>query len=87
MYKYYRITCHTPYVGEDNDYYVAVKDKAELEAAIEECLYENANEWYDEDTVREDYPDEEEYYAECYHELAEIDKEEYLEYNPWDREE
>ena len=83
--RYYRITCHTPYVGEDNDYYVGVRDRAELEAAIEECLYENANEWYDEE-IRVDYPDEDEYYAECYYELEEIDKEEYLEYCPWERE-
>ena len=84
--RYYRITCHTPYVGEDNDYYVAVNNMAELEEAIENCVIENANEWYDEE-IKEDYPNEEEYYAECYHELEEVYKEEYLENNPWDREE
>ena len=85
--KYYRITCHTPYVGEHNDYYARVKNTKELLKLAEEFTIDNANEWYDEEEVGEDYPDIEDYYAECYYGIDEIDAEEYYENNPWDKEE
>ena len=87
MYIYYRITCYTPYCGEENDYYTRVKDDKELLKFADEFIIDNANEWYDESEVGEDYPDIEDYYAECYYKIEEITAKEYYENNPWDKEE
>ena len=87
MYKYYIITCHTPYCGEQNEYYARVKDNKELFNIANEFTIDNANDWYDEEEVGEDYPEIEDYYAECYYNIEEIAAEEYYENNPWDKEE
>ena len=84
--RYYKITCHTPFVGEENDYYIATESRKELEAFIDECIYENGNEWYDEQTLEEQDMTEEEYYADCgVSSIEEISEEEYYEACPWDR--
>ena len=86
--KYYRVTCHTPFVGEENDYYIATESRKELEAFIDECVYENGNEWYDEQTLEEQGMTEDEYYADCGVScVEEIYEEEYYEACPWDRKE
>ena len=84
--RYYKITCHTPFVGEENDYYIATESRKELEAFIDECIYENGNEWYDEQTLEEQDMTEEEYYADCgVSSIEEISEEKYYEACPWDR--
>ena len=54
-------------------------------AFVNECLNENANEWYDEQ-AEEDYPEWEDYIAACDYRVREITKEEYYEEHPWDKE-
>jgi hypothetical protein len=83
--KYYRITCHTPFVGEENDYYIATESRKELEAFIDECVYENGNEWYDEQSLEEQGMTEDEYYAECgVTRVDEITADEFYEACPWE---
>ena len=75
--KYYRITCYTPFVGEENDYYIATDSRKELERFADDCVYDNGNEWYDELTLEEQDMTEEDYYADCGCYIEEIDKEEF----------
>ena len=84
--KYYKITCYTPYCGEENTYYFKTKDPAALAKFIDECVIENADEWHNEQ-VEEDYHNIEEYYDDCTYCWKLITKEEYEEECPWDREE
>ena len=86
--KYYEIKCETPYCGEDNYYYYKSENEDEkaLLAFVDECLSENANEWYDEQ-AEEDYPEWEDYIAACDYQVREITKEEYEDECPWDKEE
>ena len=80
--KYYRITCETPFVGEENDYYIATDNEKELDKFVSECIYENGNEWWEEDCGM----DEEEYYARCdVKSMEEITAEEFYEACPWER--
>lgn len=82
--KYYRITCQTPFVGENNDYFLATDFKDELEIYAYECAYENGLEWYDEQTLEEIGMTEEEYYEECtVSSIEEITEKEYYENCPW----
>lgn len=80
--KYYKITCYTSYCGEENTYYFKTEDPAALAKFIDEC----ADEWHNEQ-VEEDYPNIEDYYADCSYIWELITKEEYEEECPWDREE
>jgi hypothetical protein len=73
MVKYYKITCYTPFVGEENDYYIATEFEDELLKFAADCVYENGNDWYDEQTLEENDMTEEEYYAECGYRCVEID--------------
>ena len=83
--RYYKITCHTPFVGEENDYYIKVFNEEELYQQIDECVYETANDWYDEQTLIEQDMDEEEYFESCeVKSVVEISKEEFLEACPWE---
>lgn len=75
--KYYRITCYTPFVGEENDYYIATDSRKDLERFADECVYDNGNEWYDEQTLEEQDMTEEDYYADCGCHIEEIDEEEF----------
>lgn len=70
--KYYKITCYTPFVGEENDYYIATDIENELRSFADECVYDNGNDWYDEQTLEENDMTEEEYYAECGCHITEI---------------
>ena len=84
--KYYKITCHTPFVGEENDFYIKVFHDEELRREIDECVYECGMEWYDEQTLEENDMDEEEYFAECgVRSVKEINEEEYYEACPWEK--
>lgn len=83
--KYYKITCGTPFVGEENDYYLKIFRDEELQEAVDECIYECGNEWYDERSLEENDFTEEEYYAECHViSIEEITEEEYHEACPWE---
>ena len=83
---YYKITCGTPFSGEENDYYIATNSKKELEKFIDECIFENGLEWCDDDTFELYGFTEEEYFAECHLiDLREITEEEYYEACPWDK--
>ena len=76
MPKYYRITAKTPYCGEVQDYYIITDDKDELMNFASICVDDNANEWYDDETAQEyDWDD---YLADCYCDIVEIDLEDYL---------
>lgn len=80
--KYYCITCETPFVGEENDYYIATDDQNELDAFVKDCIYENGNEWWDESCGM----DEEEYFEGCnVKSIVEITAEEFYEACPWER--
>ena len=86
--KYYKVVCGTPFLGEENDFYIRVFNDEELRREVDECVYECGNEWYDEQTLEENDMDEEEYYAGCYViKCEEITEEEYYEACPWDRKE
>ena len=79
--KYYKVTCYTSYCGEENDYYFKTDDPAALAKFIDEC----ADEWHNEQ-VEEDYPNIDDYYADCTYCWKLITKEEYEEECPWDKE-
>ena len=86
--KYYKVICHTAFCGEESEFYIKTYSEHELRPQIDECVYENALEWYDEQTLEENDMTEEEYYAECgVKALVEITEEEYYEACPWDRKE
>lgn len=86
--KFYKVTCHTPFVGEESDFYIKCYDENDLRRQIDDCVYDNGNDWYDSETLYENDMSEDDYYAECgVSGFEEITKEEYLRYCPWDREE
>lgn len=86
--KYYKITCGTPFLGEENDFYesgLSIEDLHER-GVINECLFETGNEWYDEQTLEENDMDEDDYYANCYViKIEEITQDEYYEACPWEK--
>ena len=71
--RYFRVTCKTPYCGEENDYYFATEDMEALESFVADVIAENADEWYDENECGP----WEDYWAECYADTEEIDEETY----------
>lgn len=85
--KYYKVTCYTPFVGESNDYYIKANSHKEFIKLADECVYENALEWCDDQTLEENGMSEDDYHADCGYYAEEIDREEYLENCPWDDEE
>ena len=85
--KYYEIHCETPYCGEDTYEYMKSDDYEKVRQYAWECCCSNADMWADEDQVGEDYPDIEDYYAECNYVITEITAEQYYEECPWDKEE
>lgn len=82
--RYFCIKTGTGYVGERNDYYIAIvmKEKEEPTCnldfckAIDDCIFENAMDWYDENEVDETF---DEYLEECTAEYEEISVKEYEE--------
>ena len=84
--KYYEIHCETPYCGEDAYEYVKSDDYEKVRQLAWEYTCSNADMWADEDQVVEDYPDIEDYYAECHYTITEITEEEYYDECPWDKE-
>ena len=79
MERYYYIECHTPYCGEDNDYYFSCSydiNSSKFTEIIDDFVAENATEWWDE-TAEEDYDNFMDYLTNCYFSLWEITKEEY----------
>lgn len=84
--KYYKIVCGTPFIGEENDFYIRVFNDEELHREVDECVYETGNEWYDEQTLEENDMDEDEYYAGCYViKIEEITRDEFYEACPWEK--
>lgn len=80
MEKYYYIECHTPYCGEDNDYYFSSShdpDSNEFAKIVDDFVAENATEWWD-GTPEEAYDNFTDYLADCYFSLWEITKEQYI---------
>ena len=82
--RYFCIKTGTGYVGERNYYYIAIvmKEKEEPTCnldfckAIDDCIFENAMDWYDENEVDETF---DEYLEECTAEYEEISVKEYEE--------
>lgn len=74
MVKYYRVTAHTPFCGEENDYYIATDSLQELHEFMDECAYDNGLEWYEDDLEMDDAT----YFDECYCDYEEILEFEYL---------
>lgn len=82
MTRYFRITAMTPYCGETNDYYISLPLGLEEEPylndnfwkLIDECIYENAMEWYDEFMCEETF---EEYLEGCDYKYKEISQAEF----------
>lgn len=82
--RYFYITTETGYIGERNDYYIAIVMKEGEEPicnldfckAIDDCIFENAMEWYDESEVSETF---DEYLEECAAEFEEISVTDYEE--------
>ena len=84
--KFYRVVCYTPFVGEESDCYIKSYHEGELRRQIDDCVYENASNWYDDQTLKENDMSEDDYYADCgASSVKEISKEEYLKHCPWDR--
>ena len=86
MFKYCKITCSTPFVGEENEYFYKFTEPEQLAKYIPECVYKNAMEWFD-PQIRDLYHDEDQYIAVCSYVWEYITKEEYYENCPWDKEE
>lgn len=81
--KYYKITCGTPFFGEENDFYETGSSIDDLyeRGIISECLFETGNEWYD---LEENDMDDDDCYAGCYViKIEEITQDEYYEACPW----
>lgn len=82
--RYFCITTETGYAGERNDYYIAIVMKEKEEPTcnldfcktIDDCIFENAMDWYDENEVDETF---DEYLEECTAEYEEISVKEYEE--------
>ena len=82
--RYFRITTETGYAGEHNEYYIAIVMKEDEEPtydsdfckAIDDCIFENAMDWYDESMVGETF---DEYLEECTAEFEVISVQEYEE--------
>lgn len=73
--KYFRITCKTPYCGEEADYYFATEDMEALESFVADAIADNAMSWFDEDNNENE--DWDNYFAECYADTEEIDEKTY----------
>ena len=83
--KYYKIVCHTPFCGEECEYFIKVFHDEELRRMIDECVYETGMEWYDNKLLDTYDYTEDEYYAECgVKSIVEIIEEEYRKACPWE---
>ena len=85
--KFYLIITHTCYYGEESYYYVKVNADGKvmdigydttLEDYADYLAYENAYEWWDDETELDFDGDFPIYLAEAYSDIEEIDEEEYL---------
>lgn len=78
---FYKIITHTPFMGENGEaYWKGDITSNKFHEWADECIYENAQEWLDQETIDEYYDgDEEAYWEECGYTLKEISEEEYLE--------
>ena len=83
--RYYKIVCCTPFVGEENTYYIKASNHEDLVKQIDDCVYENGMEWLDDETLDFYDTSEDDYFAECgCRDVEEISIDEYLEANPWE---
>ena len=85
--KFYLIITHTCYCGEESYYYVKVNadDKVmdiDYDTTLEEyadyLVYENADEWWDDEAELDFDGDFSSYVGEAYFDIEEISEEEYL---------
>lgn len=74
--KYFLISTSTAFCGEENDYYVKMDEKKnyDLDYILQDLVYENAVNWYDE--THHEMPFDE-YLEECSYSVDEITEEEY----------
>jgi hypothetical protein len=42
--KFYHLTCHTPFVGEEADFYIKSFDESDLRRQIVDCVFDNGEE-------------------------------------------
>ena len=83
--QYYKIVCCTPFVGEENTYYIKASNHEDLVRQIDDCVYENGMEWLDDEALDFYNMSEDDYFAECgCRKVEEISIAEYLEANPWE---
>lgn len=76
--KFYRVTCYTPFCGEESVDYIVATNEDELHIAVQELCYENGANWYDEAIEENYYMTKEEYYDNCGYHFEEIDLETFL---------
>ena len=85
--RFYLITTHTCYCGEESYYYVKVDADGKvmdigydttLEEYADYLAYENAYEWWDDEAELDFDGDFPIYLAEAYSDIEEINEEEYL---------
>ena len=86
-YRYFKVVTYTPYCGEENDYYFSGRfktgvnpiDNIDFAKFIDDCIFDNASDWYDEFTVDESF---EEYLEECSANYEEISYKEFIAHMP-----
>ena len=85
--KFYLITTHTCYCGEESYYYAKVDADGKvmdigydttLEEYADYLAYENADEWWDDEAELDFDGDFPTYVAEAYADIKEVSEEEYL---------
>ena len=76
--RYWLLKADTPYCGETAYEYIEAETYEQAEIQGEELMYDNANEWYDEE-VAEEY-DWGEYLTSCDFSVEEITYDEYVRY-------
>lgn len=81
MSKCYKIIPHTPFIGEDGEaYWKGDTNSDKFHNWVNECVYENTQEWMDQVVIDDYYAgDESAYWKDCGYYLKEISEEDYNE--------
>ena len=85
---YYEIKCSTPYIGEEDYYYVKIEEHSlrYIDDIANNYMYRYVELSYDKQ-AREDYNDNfDDYFNDCHYTVAQISEEEYYDECPWDKE-
>lgn len=81
MVKYYKVTTHTPYCGENIIHYLRIEDNEDIES-YKEILWdwadEDAYEWWDEQAKEDYYDNFDEFRAGCGYIIEEVSRAEYV---------